>query len=164
MFQNIQNDQASYACITVSGFIFLRDAHWFVANRKEKVSSLLLLYKQARVWLDKYSTNWSPWQIDPRFSHKIARWRGGVGVQIERKISWGGGGTFVNSVGGGCWSGKKSPDLRSPEVVISVVAQQKNLYIWDLHQQASLPLAFSYCRFLQNVWEKLVAISNYHSC
>ena len=107
MFQNIQNDQASYACITVSGFIFLRDAHWFVANRKEKVSSLLLLYKQARVWLDKYSTNWSPWQIDPRFSHKIARWRGGVGVQIERKISWGGGAHLSTPSGGGMLVWKK---------------------------------------------------------
>ena len=79
MFQNSKiislSNLAFSACIMVSGFNFLAWCALFVANKNKRVSSLLLLYK--RVWLDEYSTNWGPWEIDPHFSREIAHGGGG---------------------------------------------------------------------------------------
>ena len=50
MFQKFQNHLASYACITVSGFIFMRDACCSLQT-KRTVSSLLLLYKRESDWM-----------------------------------------------------------------------------------------------------------------
>ena len=132
---------ASFSCVMHIGLL--------QTERKK----FLLCYS----YISKREFDWisiQPIEVPDRQIHvfptKLLSEGGEQGSRLKGKFS-GGGGTFVNSVGGGCWSEKKSPDLRSPEVGISVVAQQKNLYILDLCQQASLPLAFGYCRFLQNV-------------
>ena len=51
MFQNIQNHQASYACITISGFIFLRDAHCLLQTERKK---FLLCYS----YISKREFDW----------------------------------------------------------------------------------------------------------
>ena len=133
---------ASFSCVM----------HIVCCKQKGKNSSLLLLYKREFDWISIQPIKVPDRQIHV-FPTKLLSEGGEQGSRLKGKFSGGGGARHICQLrrGGGCQSEKKSPDLRSPEVGISVVAQQKNLYILDLHQQASLPLAFSYCRFLQNV-------------
>ena len=60
---------------------------WFLASiscvmrvvrcKQKEESFFFVTLTQERVWLDEYSTNWGPWQIDPHFPAKLLVWGGG---------------------------------------------------------------------------------------
>ena len=67
----------------------------------------------------------SGWQIDPHFSCKIT-WKGGSrGSKSKETFS---GGPHWRIRWGGCWSEKKSPDLRSPS--LGMKSYHKQLTFW----------------------------------
>ena len=96
-----QNHLASYACITVSGFIFLRGAHCSLQTKRREflpcysyISESLIgwVFNQLKSLTDR-----------SRFFHKIGVGGGrGMGGQIKWEILWGGGRCHImeNSVGG----------------------------------------------------------------
>ena len=93
-----QNHLASYACITVSGLIFLRDSHCSLQTKRREflpcysyISESLIgwVFNQLKSLTDR-----------SRFFHKIGV--GGGGAKSNEKFSGGGGRCHImeNSVGG----------------------------------------------------------------
>ena len=120
IFQNkFRNHLASYACITVSRFIFLCHAR---CSLQTKERDFLLRYSYIIESLIGWVFNHlkSLTERDPRFSREISWWDGGGGV-VGSKNKLGiffGGVALANSVGGCC--------------------SEKNFQIWDLQTLASL--------------------------
>ena len=88
-------------------------------KQEEESSPLFLLYKRESDWMSfKSLTDWST------FFPRNYSGRGGGGKSKSKKEIFGEGVALANLVGGGgggCWSEKKSPDLRSLEVCISEI-------------------------------------------
>ena len=87
-------------------------------KQEEESSPLFLLYKRESDWMSfKSLTDWSTF-----FPRNYSGRGGGWEVQIKKRDFRGGGciGEFGRGRGG-CWSDKKSPDLRSLEVCISEI-------------------------------------------
>ena len=124
IFQNkFRNHLASYACITVSRFIFLCHAR---CSLQTKERDFLLRYSYIIESLIGWVFNHlkSLTERDPRFSREISWWDGGGGggggvAGSKNKLGiFLGGVALANSVGGCC--------------------SEKNFQIWDLQTLASL--------------------------
>ena len=115
-----QNHLAYYACITVSGLISLRDSHCSLQTKRREFLPCYSYIRESLI-MDEYSTNWSPWQIDPGFSTKSG-WggEGYGGAKSNEKFSGGG---EVSHNGKFSW--------RS-------AGQKRNLQIWNLQRLASM--------------------------
>ena len=115
-----QNHLASYACITVSGLIFLRDSHCSLQTKRREflpcysyISESLIgwVFNQLKSLTDR-----------SRFFHKIGV-GGGEG--------YGGPNQMRNSLGGGEVSHNGKFSWRS-------AGQKRNLQIWNLQRLASM--------------------------
>lgn len=142
----LQNSKITWLLTLISWFLASFSCLMHVVHCKQNGESFFFSVTPiyGRVWLDEYLTNWRPWQIDPRFSCKIARWWWGFFFQFQKKLRGGGGKgvTSVNSVGGG--GGCAGP--------------KKNLQVWDSQRLAPLIL---YMYFTQD-WSSHICHSYIH--
>lgn len=101
MFQNIQNDQASYACITVSGFIFLCDAHCSLQTERKKFLPCYSYTSESLIGLvcNQLESLTDRSTLFPQ--NCLVKGGGGVGIQIEREIFWRGRICELHRGGGG---------------------------------------------------------------
>ena len=109
----------------VSGFIFLCDACCsFQTKRRNFLVCCSYIGESLITWL--FNQLKSLTDISTFFC-KIT-WRGGSRGSKSKETFSGGGTALTNSVRGGCWSEKKSPDFRSPS--LGMKSYHKQLTFW----------------------------------
>ena len=109
----------------VSGFIFLCDACCSFQTKRRK---FLVCYSYIGESLIRWVFNQLKSLTDRSTFFLKNYLEGGGSRGSKSKETFSGGAALTNSIGGGCWSEKKSPDLRSPS--LEMKSYHKQLTFW----------------------------------
>ena len=121
-----QNHPASYACIS---FLASFSCVMHVVHSKQKERKFLVCYSYIGESLIRWVFNQLKSLTDRSTFFLQNYLEGGGSRGSKSKETFSGGAALTNSIGGGgCWSEKKSPDLRSPS--LGMKSYHKQLTFW----------------------------------